>query len=47
MFEETGVVKKGTKLDFIVHEPIDTSKLDRKELAELGERVEEIVRSGL
>lgn len=47
MFEEKGVVTKGTKLDFVIHEPIDTSKLDRKELASLGERVEEIVRSAL
>lgn len=47
LFEETGVIKKGRKIDFIVHEPIDTSKLDRKELAELGERVEKIVRSAL
>lgn len=47
LFEETGVISKGRKIDFVVHEPIDTSKLDRKELAELGERVEEIVRSAL
>ena len=47
LFEETGIVKKNRKIDFVVHEPIDTSKLDRKELAELGERVENIVRSGL
>ena len=47
LFEETGTVKKNRKIDFVVHEPIDTSKLDRKELAELGERVESIVRSGL
>lgn len=47
LFEETGIVKKGRKIDFIVHEPIDTAKLDRAELAHLGERVENIVRNGL
>lgn len=47
LFEETGTIKKGKKIDFIVHEPIDTATLDRKELAELGERVEAIVRGGL
>lgn len=47
VFEETGTVKKNRKIDFVVHEPIDTSKLDRKELAELGDKVEVIVRSAL
>ena len=47
LFEEKGVVQKGRSIDFVVHEPIDTGKLDRKELAQLGETVEAIVRSGL
>ncbi len=47
VFEETGKAAKNVKMDFIVHEPIDTAKLDRKELASLGQRVEDIVRSGL
>ncbi|MBR5516842.1 MAG: 1-acyl-sn-glycerol-3-phosphate acyltransferase [Firmicutes bacterium] len=47
LFEETGTVKKNRKIDFVVHQPIDTSKLDRKELAELGDTVEAIVRSAL
>ena len=47
LFEETGTIKKNRKIDFVVHEPIDTSKMDRKEMAELGERVEAIVRSAL
>ena len=47
VFEQTGVITKGQKVDFIVHEPIDTSKLDRKEQSELAARLEQIVRSGL
>lgn len=47
VFEETGRIQKGQRVDFIVHEPIDTSLLDRKELSELSDRVEEIVRKGL
>ena len=47
VFEETGRIQKGQTVDFIVHEPIDTSLLDRKELSELSDRVEEIVRKGL
>ena len=47
VIEQTGVITKGQKVDFIVHEPIDTSKLDRKEQSELAARLEQIVRSGL
>jgi len=47
MFEETGEMTKGVHIDFMVHEPINTADLSRTELAELPERVENIVRSGL
>lgn len=47
VFEQTGVITKGQKVDFIVHEPIDSAKLDRKEQSELAARLEQIVRSGL
>lgn len=47
IFEETGVIKKGCKMDFIVHEPINTAELDRTELAELGARVEDVIRKAL
>ena len=47
LFEEKGVIQKNKKIDFVVHKPIDTSILDRKELASLGETVENIVASGL
>ena len=47
LFEEKGVIQKNKKIDFVVHKPIDTSTLDRKELASLGETVENIVASGL
>lgn len=47
VFEETGTATKNVKMDFIVHEPIDTSMLDRKELAVLSDRIEEIIRSAI
>lgn len=47
LFEEKGVIQKNQKIDFVVHKPIDTATLDRKELATLGEIVEKIVASGL
>lgn len=47
VYEETGKIKKGRTIDFIAHEPIDTAALDRKELAELSDKIEAIIRSGL
>lgn len=47
VFEETGKISKGQRVEAVIHEPIDTSKLDRKEQSELSGRLEEIVRSGL
>ncbi|MBR5229894.1 MAG: 1-acyl-sn-glycerol-3-phosphate acyltransferase [Firmicutes bacterium] len=47
MYEETGIMTKGVHIDFVVHEPIDTAGLSRSELAELPERVETAIRTGL
>lgn len=44
IFEEKGVVTKNVEVGFKVHKPIDTSAMDRKELAGLNERIEEIIR---
>lgn len=46
-FEEKGKIAKHTKMAFKIHEPIDTSLLDRKEQAALGEKIEQIIRAGL
>ena len=46
-FEERGVMTKGVHIDFMVHPAIETAALSRQELAELPEKVEAIVRSGL
>ena len=45
-YEESGVLK-GAKVRYIIHSPVETDGLDRKEAAELAERTEEIVRSRL
>ncbi len=47
VFEEKGKAAKNISIDFVVHEPIDTASLDRKELAALGQTVEDIIRAGL
>ena len=47
MFEETGEMTKGVHIDFMGHPPSATAQLSRSELAELPEKVESIVRSGL
>lgn len=46
-FEEKGTIQKDKTIDILIHEAIDTSKLDRKELAELNDRLENTIRSGL
>lgn len=46
-FEERGVMTKGVHIDFMVHPAIETAGLSRQELAELPQKVEAIVRSGL
>lgn len=47
VFEEKGVIAKNKTADIMFHKPIDTSELDRKELASLGDEVEETIRQGL
>jgi hypothetical protein len=46
MFEEQGYLK-GTTIDFIIHEPIETAGLSRKEEKELTEKIEKIVADGV
>ena len=47
VYEETGRIKKGMTVDFTVHQPIDTAGMDRKELNDLPDRIEDIIRGGL
>lgn len=47
VFEEKGKVTKNQTVDIKFHEHIDTSKLDRKEQAVLGEKLEETIRESL
>ena len=37
----------GTKIDIIVHPPVQTAGLSRAELAEIPAKVEETIRKGL
>lgn len=46
MFEEEGYLK-GANIDIIVHEPIETKGMSRKEEKELTEKVENIILGGL
>lgn len=46
MFEEEGYLK-GARIDVIIHEPIETKGISRKEEKELSERVEKIVIDGV
>ena len=46
MFEEEGYLK-GAQIDILVHKPIETKDMSRKEEKELTERVEEIIVGGL
>ncbi|MCI8609954.1 MAG: 1-acyl-sn-glycerol-3-phosphate acyltransferase [Firmicutes bacterium] len=47
VFEERGAMTKGQTVDFMVHPAIDTASLDRKQLGDLPEQVEETIRQGL
>lgn len=47
MFEETGSITKNVKVRVVVHEAIETAQMDRKELAGLSDRVEEIIKSAV
>jgi len=46
MFEEQGYLK-GTTIDFMIHEPVETAGLSRKEEKELTAKIEEIVADGV
>lgn len=47
LYEDQEYIKKGKKIDMIVHPPIETAGLSRQELAEIPARVEEIIRRGV
>ena len=47
VYEETGIIKKGQTIDFMVHPAIDLSSMDRHQFAQLPQQVEDIVRGGL
>ena len=46
-FEETGVVQKHQSFDVTFHDPIDVVSMERKEYAELPEKVRDIIKSAL
>ena len=47
IFEDQGVLTKHHSMEFLVHPPIETAGMDRHQLAELPQQVEEIVRQGV
>lgn len=47
LYEDHEYIKKGKKIDMLIHPPIDTASLSREELAALPEKVEEIIRQGV
>ena len=47
MFEDREIITPGTTVNMIIHPPIETADLERKEAAELHTAVENIVREGL
>lgn len=47
MFEEHGKLTKNVTIEMIIHSPIDTAELDRKQQQELGEKVEDIIRAAV
>lgn len=47
MYEEPGQITKNVTIEITVHKPVDTSQMDRKELAGLSENLEEIIKSTL
>lgn len=46
MFEETGIAR-GARIDVIVHEPIETAAISRREERGLSDKVEQIIRDGV
>ena len=47
VYEETGSINKDVTIRITVHEPIDTALLDRKEQAELNQRLEETIKKAV
>ena len=47
MFEDRSIITSGAEVNMIIHPPIETADLDRKEASELHTRVENIIREGL
>lgn len=47
LYEETGYLTKGQTIDFVIHKPIDTAKLNRNQLKELPIDVENIIKNCL
>ena len=47
IFEDTGVLRKGATVDFIIHPPIETKNMDKAEANRLTETVEEIIGNAL
>ena len=47
MYEEPGQITKNVTIEITVHKPVDTSQMDRKELAGLSEVLEETIKNAL
>lgn len=47
MFEDRSIITSGAEVNMIIHPPIETADLDRKEASELHTRVENIIRECL
>lgn len=47
LYENQEFVRKGKKIDVLVHPPIETAGMSRQELAELPHKVESMIRDGL
>ena len=47
MYEEPGQITKHVTIEITVHKPVDTSQMDRKELAGLSEVLEETIKNAL
>ena len=47
MFEDRSIITSGAEVNMIIHPPIETADLDRKEASELHTRVKNIIREGL
>jgi len=47
MYEQTGKITKNTRIEVTVHEPVNTAEMDRKELAQLSDVIEETIRKAV